>query len=457
MRTLPTAIVVLAIFASPAPRLVADHAAEIDRLVKPLIEAHAIVGCVVGLVDDDRREIQGYGEIKRGEHRTPDGTTIYEIGSVTKAFTGTLLADMVERGEVRLDQPIAELLPEGASALRFTPDRPITLLHLATHTSGLPRLPDNMAPKDPKNSYADYTHDLMYAFLSQHQLRRAPGQFEYSNYGVGLLGALLARRAGLTYEELFIERIANPLDMTDSRIRLSDEQTARFAPPYDGGLLLDHVWDGDALNGAGGVRSTADDMLKFLAAAVSKDDDRVGRAIRAAWERRIGDPGVGLCWMFAGDRVSRWHNGQTGGYSAFIGVHPPERKAVVVLCNTSTELTTLLGEKILQAMLGLTPEPIALREEAAVDVAVLEAYVGNYELAPDFVITVTFENGRLMVQATGQSKNPIFAESPTEFFLKAVDAQITFEVDGEGNVKGLILHQNGDDKPAMRIPEAANQ
>ncbi len=124
-----------------------------------------------------------------------------------------------------------------------------------------------------------------------------------------------------------------------------------------------------------------------------------------------------------------------------------------MLSNTATDLTTTLGEKILQSLLGMTVEPIPLRKEVAVDAAILESYVGVYQLAPTFAITITLEDGQLMLQATGQSKNPIFAESPTEFYLKVVDAQVSFVAGANGKIEKLILHQNGADVPGVRIEE----
>jgi CubicO group peptidase (beta-lactamase class C family) len=432
----------------------ADHAAEIARLVQPLVEGKAIVGCVVGVIDGDAREVHGYGETAVGSGQKPDGRTVYEIGSVSKALTGTLLADMVLRGEVQLEQPIAELLPEGVTPPAFAADQPITLLQLATHTSGLPRLPDNMEPKDPANPYDGYGEEQMNAFLNKHKLRRAAGTYEYSNFGAGVLGTLLARKVGKSYEELLVERLAAPLDMTDTRLALSPEQAPRLAPPHDFGLRPNKNWDFDVFAGAGGVRSTTDDMLKLLAAAMSDADEPVVKALHLAGEHRHGEPGeigMGLGWHIARDGVSRWHNGQTGGYSSFIGYIPQRRLAVAVLCNTATDKTTVLGERVLQALAGMKVDPPTTRHEVAVDAATLEKYVGVYQLAPFFAITVTLEDGQLMAQASRQDKFPIFAESPTEFFYKVVDAQLTFEVDADGKATNLILHQNGTDVPGVRV------
>lgn len=449
------AISTIARIAAPAR---ADHAAQINELVKPLIDDKTIVGCVVGVIDDDQRDVYGYGatRLERGEPTgpAPDGGTIFEIGSVSKALTGTLMAEMIARGEVTLEQPIAELLPEGAAAPSFD-GKPLTLLHLATHTSGLPRLPDNGWFLDITNPYVHYTPELMFAFLSNHKLRRAPGTYEYSNYGVGLLGTLLARRAGKGYEELLVERVLAPLDMKDTRITLSPEQTARLTPGYNAARVPMKNWDFDAIAPAGAVRSTADDMLKLLAAALARDDRPVVRALHDAGVKhhvKPGEIGVGLCWHLARDGVTRWHNGQTGGYSSFVAYYPDRRAAVVLLCNTAVDKTTPLGERILRAVLGV-PEPKPQpRTEVAVDAATLETYVGKYELAPTFAITVTLEGGQLMAQATGQDKYPIFAESTTRFFYKVVDAQLTFEVGADGQATQLTLHQNGADVPGKRAP-----
>jgi CubicO group peptidase (beta-lactamase class C family) len=450
-------IVALAVAGDDACR--ADHSAEVDRLVLPLVENDAIVGCVVGIIDGDQREVHGYGEIVRGGGQAPNGDTVYEIGSITKAYTGTLLADMVERGLVKLDDPISTLLPEGTTAPAFAADQPLTLLHLATHTSGLPRLPDNMPRKDPTNPYADYTPELMYSFLSAHKLRRAPGEYEYSNYGAGLLGALLARRANISYEQLVIDRIAAPLEMNDTRITLTPDEAGRLSPPYNRALDADKNWDLNAVVGAGGLRSTVNDQLKFLAAALADDDRPLVQALHFAGEHRHGEPGeigVGLGWHVARDGVTRWHNGQTGGYSSFVGYFQPRRVAVAVLCNTATDLTTTLGEKILQSALGMEVESIALRKSVIVDASTLESYVGVYELAPTFAITITLEDGQLMAQATGQDKFPVFPESATEFFYKVVDAQLSFAASADGKIEKLILHQNGRDLPGTRV-EASSQ
>ena len=148
---------------------------------------------MVGVVDHGRTEAYGFGEVKKGGGQRPDGDTEYEIGSITKGFTGILLGDMLERGLLKLDTPIQDLLPPSVK-LQVVDDQPITLQLLATHTSGLPRLPSNLAPKDPLNPYVDYTDKKLFKFLNGYKPPRPPGESEYSNLGFALLGQLIAQK-----------------------------------------------------------------------------------------------------------------------------------------------------------------------------------------------------------------------------------------------------------------------
>ncbi|MFZ5831817.1 MAG: serine hydrolase domain-containing protein [Planctomycetota bacterium] len=242
---------------------------EVERLARPLIDEGRVVGMTVGVVHGDKCRVWAFGRTGGEGTAKPDGKTVYEIGSISKVFTGTLLADMVERGEVRLDTTVASLLPAEA-VLPEGNARKITLLDLATHTSGYPRLPSNMlllVAARPENPYADYTPELLHSFLESFAPAVEPGQsFLYSNLGVGLLGHLLAKKADKDYESLLVERIAGPLGMSDTRICLNEEQKQRFAQGYGPNGKPAGPWDIPTLAGAGGIRSTVDDMLKFAQA-----------------------------------------------------------------------------------------------------------------------------------------------------------------------------------------------
>src|SRR5205085_3419786 len=258
------------------------------------------VGIVVGLISDKGTRVVSYGKPDVNSPRELDGDSVFEIGSVTKVFTSTLLADMVARGEVGLNDPIAKYLPK-AVRVPTRNGREITLLDLATQSSGLPRLPNNMTPKDPNNPYADYSVEQMYDFLSHYTLTRDIGaRYEYSNLGVGLLGHVLALRAGMDYETLVVKRICQPLGMNNTRIKLTPQMQAHLATGHDQGGAAVPSWDLPTLAGAGALRSTANDMLKFLAANMGLRKTELLPAMQQTHLARrsagMPDVSIGLGW-----------------------------------------------------------------------------------------------------------------------------------------------------------------
>lgn len=389
-----------------------------------------------------------------------DGNTVFEIGSITKVFTGALLAEMVARGEVRLDDPVSKFLPK-AVRVPSRNGRQITLLDLATQSSGLPRLPTNFKPADNSNPYADYTVDQLYQFLSSYTLPRDVGsRYEYSDLGVGLLGHVLSLRAGKSYGQLLKERILNPLGMDDTGIELSPAMKARMAQGFNGEGTPMHLWDLATLAGAGALRSTANDLLKFLAANLDTVRTPVGKVLaEARLSRRETDrPGnrIGLGWHIveAFGTTSSWHNGGTGGFRTFIGLDEAKRRGVIVLSNSSISPDDI-GFHLIEPHIPLDrPQvPVKQRLEISLDQSKLNTYVGVYQLAPDFQLKITHEGQSLFGQATGQPKVQLYAQSEGEFFLKVVDAQISFVKDSTGKVTKLILHQSGADVPGNKVSQ----
>lgn len=425
----------------------------IDRVDKQ----HQSVGIVVGLIDSSGRRTISYGKFEAGDTRPVNGDTVLEIGSITKVFTSLLLADMVQRGEVALTDPVAKYLPAGVKMPERN-GRQITLEDLATHTSGLPRLPSNLSPKDPSNPYADYSVEQLYQFLSGYQLTRDIGsQYEYSNLGGGLLGHVLARRAGMDYEKLVRTRICEPLGMRNTSITLSPDMKTRFAVGHDATMKPVAYWDLPTLAGAGALRSTANDMLTFVAANLGYVKSPLAPAMAAmlAVRRPTGVQGleIGLGWHILtrdGPEIV-WHNGGTGGFRSFIAFERKTGMGVVVLSNAETQAgVDDIGLHLLNANAPLWQAPKG-HTQVAVDPKIFDGYVGQYQLAPTFIISVTREGSQLFVQATGHPKLEIFPESERDYFLKVVDAQITFETDSQGKATGLTLHQNGMNQPAKRI------
>jgi CubicO group peptidase (beta-lactamase class C family) len=440
-----------------APPSLLPSDAEIRKILVDRIDVqHQGVGIVIGVIGPEGRRVIAYGKLEKGDPRALNGDTIFEIGSATKVFTSLLLADMVQRKQVALDDPVAKYLPATVKMPERN-GRSITLVDLSTHTSGLPRLPGNMKPKDPGNPYADYSVEQLYQFLSGYQLTRDIGStYEYSNLGGGLLGHVLARRAGTDYEALVESRICAPLGMKSTAITLTPQMKARLAVGHNARLEPVKNWDLPTLAGAGALRSTANDLLIFLAANLGYSKSPLAPAMAAMLKTRrpTGQSGleVALGWHIftSNGKEIIWHNGGTGGYRSFIGFDPKTRVGVVALSNTSTDVgVDDIARHLLDPSIPL-PNPPKEHKEVKVDPRLFDNYVGNYQLAPNFVLTVTKDQDHLFVQATGQPKFEIFPESDRDYFLKEVDAQITFITDGQGRATELVLHQAGRDPHAKR-------
>ncbi|XVU21554.1 serine hydrolase domain-containing protein [Actinoplanes sp. CA-054009] len=300
-----------------------------DHLVKTR------AGAVVGVISGDSSEIRSAGRAATGD--------VFEIGSITKVFTALALARLTVDGTVALDEPLADLLPAGADV----PTRDgvqITLQHLATHTAGLPRLPTGMLkrlllhPNDP-DPYARCTTDMLLAALARTRLSAAPGRrFRYSNFGAGLLGLALARRAGLTYTQLVLE---TGFPQPDPALLIQGHtRRGRATPPW-------HLAD---LAGAGALHSTAADLLAFLRRQLDHPDDPAIHLTRSVKHQINPFTWVHLGWMGRqlhprlGGHTQLWHNGGTSGFTSFAGFDPDRRTAVVLLSNTQRLMDKEAGD-----------------------------------------------------------------------------------------------------------------
>lgn len=405
-------------------------------------DADPKIGITVAVVEDSGMRFVSYPENKAAQ------TFVYEIGSVTKTFTTTLLADMVKRGEVRLDDPVAKYLPAEVKVPTFE-GKQITLEHLATQTSGLPRMPDNFKPANPQNPYIDYTPEKLYEFLSKYTLTRAPGEkHEYSNLGMGLLGQALSLRLKMSLEEAYKKRILEPLGMKNTMIALTPELQARLQPGFNPLGKPSANWDFSVMGAAGALRSTPEDMAAYVAANLGLKKTPLAEVFALAQEPRTqagaAEMRIGLGWMNLsrnGAEVT-WHNGGTGGYRSFVGFDKKRKKGVVVLANMSLDLDDigyyLLGVGQLQKTVEIAPE-------------ILDKYVGEYQIGSAQTLIITREGKRLFFQPAGQSKIQIVAESETEFVIKQVRAKIKFNKNEKGEVTGLTFSQMGRDTQAAKI------
>jgi CubicO group peptidase (beta-lactamase class C family) len=326
------------------PGLPADWRAPDEEALLALIEKRNASrpgqGIVIGVIEPEGTRIVAGPVAAEGD--AFDSTTLFEIGSITKVFTALILADMVAKGELALDTPAETLLPAGHRMPEH--GRKISLADLALHVSGLPRLPDNLAPSDPADPYADYDEARLLAFLDSHALARAPGAaWEYSNLGAGLLGYLLGRAAGSDYATVLRERITGPLGMVDTVIELPAAAEARLAPPLDASLRPAKPWRMPILAGAGGIRSTAADMLQF-ARALLDPHSTLARPMQIALATAVPTDNLRveqvLGWqtieLGAGRRMLI-HDGGTGGFRTSLALEPERGRAALVLMNSAAE------------------------------------------------------------------------------------------------------------------------
>lgn len=449
-RNLTTFIVAVALAASACSSASSDTSSQpsqpatgdVQRIVDERVQSGRSTGIVAGvLLPDGTTRVAGSGD----DHGRPlDGDSVFEIGSITKTFTATLLAVMVHDGEVSLDDPVASLLPDGTS-VPSRDGRQITLEELATHTSGLPRNPGNIDASDPDNPYADYTVTQLYDFLASYELTTDPGShFEYSNVGAALLGHGLALRAGIPFEELVRTRILEPLDMTSTGITLDPATAQRFVDGHDARGHVTARFDMPVLAGAGALRSSMNDMLKFAAANLDPQDDALHQAMAAAQKPRmptdVASQEIALAWNVdeRGGSTIIWHGGATGGFFAYLGLDPLHDTAAVVLSNSRSANIDDIGLHLLDPSQPLLPPPTP-RTEAALSPAVLARYVGDYNLLGS-IATITQAADGLTVHLPGEEPDRLYAESPTVFFFKDFDGHVNFQLDADGDVTSGTFH-----------------
>lgn len=346
----------------------------------PFMDDFKSVGLAVAVVSGDHETIMTFGRpaIKAKDAVTPD--TIFEIGSITKTFTGLLLACQVEAGRLKIDQPVRELLPKGMELSK--PAQEITLRQLTTHTAGFPRLPENLSYWGSVgkmmiggNPYGDYTDAQFREAVRTVQLDQTPGSaFAYSNFSTALLGYILAFRAGLTYEALVNQQICHPLGLHDTAATLSPEQAKRFAQGYSSissffGVLQYHESDSWNMTGpfagAGCIRSSAKDMQIYLRNQMRPEGELKGPITRSHQElyRETGGPAVAMNWFLvqnaAINRTILWHNGLTGGHHSYIGFTSDGQTGVVILANVADAPVEELGVKILEEVATTPLKPAA--------------------------------------------------------------------------------------------------
>jgi CubicO group peptidase (beta-lactamase class C family) len=403
----------------PFPALAEDFTNAIHAFLQHRVDVDKVcVGMAVGLVDENGSRVVSYGRLDNGTDQEMNGDTVFAICSVTKTFTGLLLQDIVERGEMKLDDPVAKYLPQSVR-MPTRNGKEITLRQLATHSSGLPKWPDDLNPDLADHPCDDYPAEKFYADLSGYKLTREPSaKFEYSSVGMGLLGHVIALRAATNYESLVVDRICRPLKMDSTRITLPPGLKSRNATGHnDLGYAVYQVagcpgsdqgpgvwtndpqkaepitpfnrdWRHEAMVGYGELHSTVNDLLKYLSANLGLTPSNLTSLMEkthAVHFHQTRDIGVGLAW-FITSSLQRTkiisHVGDTLGFSSFVGFDKTRRRGVVILINSYDVADACAAGISLLESEWQSDRP----KETALDNKIYESYLGQYHLSPDFAL-----------------------------------------------------------------------
>lgn len=396
-------------------------------------------GVAAAVVDESGIAFFSAGQFASDDPRPVTPDTMFEIGSVTKVFTAILLAESVREGKVTLDARVGA--PFAASQ--------VTYLQLATHTSGLPRLPPGMAPSDPANPYAEVHLPVLVNAFDQTAGGAQPSrQSEYSNFGFAVLGQALAAAWRADYDSVLRDRVLTPLGLRQTTLAWRAAPRERLAPGHNAQGRAAN-WDLAAMTPAGGLASSARELALFLQACLGLRETPLAPALAMTVAPRADGPRdelkQGLGWMIRGtaDATTISHGGGTGGYRSFVVYRPAQRKGVVVLTN-HTEGVEPLGVAL------LTGRELGPRQREGQPDEAIKEYLGNYPLAPSFVIAITGEGEDLWLQATNQPRLKLKRIGDDAFAVEGVDARITFERT-QGAIAALVLHQNGLDQRAPRL------
>jgi len=443
-RTLALAFVVLLAASARADDIPARLSAYMDAAAKQ----EKFNGSVLVAKDGKILFAKGYG-LANAEHEIPNTPeTKFRLGSITKQFTATAILILQDQGKLKVEDLIGKYLSDAPKAWEK-----VTIHHLLTHTSGIPSYTDDLlyglSMTKPE------TVNSMIARFKDKPLSFEPGsKFHYDNSGYFLLGAIIEKVSGTSYEAFLKAAIFEPLGMKDTGYDRHATVLPKRASGYDrrGDRLVNAPYlDMNQPYAAGSLYSTVGDLLKWDRAL--KAGKPVSKAAMAAMFKPFKD-NYAYGWLI-GERKGHKQIGHGGGINGFatdFERYPEDDVCVAVLCNVLPSNPGKVTRDLAGIVFGETVALPRARVVAKVDPKIYDAYVGKYQLAPTFALTVTREGDRLMTQATGQGENEIFPESDTEFFLKVVDAQLTFVKEG-GKVTHLILHQNGRDMKAKRVAE----
>lgn len=473
----------------------------VQRVLRERVDEYGqTVGIVAGIIRGINRYVYAHGTLNRGTIRRVSGMTVFEIGQLSSLYTSAMLSLMVQRGDIDLTDPVSAYLPDSVTVPATPAGRPILIEHLATHTSGLPRLPDNLVsvePAEPDDPLKGYSVDLMYTFLDRHAEAQRDGlesqfgfedpngedpqrddpfeegddpfelenRYAYSDLGMGLLGHVLEQAAGETYDALIRKLLVDPIKLANTANAPTQSMRTYLATGHDDTRRPVPAWSDTTLVGGTGLRSNLLDMMTLVSASMGiiyalpedfTEDDWT--RYHAAFDSLIvarnptGEEGVrtALGWKVRQDERNRdihWLTGRTNGFYAFAAFLKEWRKGVVVLSNSSASVEDI-GFHLLSVRNPLAPPPKKTVHMAEADYL---ACTGTYVFSPEFTVDITYSDGKLYGQPPGQPRSELILESSGDFYLEEEDARITFVRDEEGNVDHFLFLQDGKTHRAERV------
>ncbi|MCY3712566.1 MAG: serine hydrolase [Gemmatimonadetes bacterium] len=483
----------------------AEEEDPVQRVLRERVDDYGqTVGVVAGIIRGINRYVYAHGTLNRGTIRRVSGMTVFEIGQLSSLYTTAMLSLMVQRGDVNLTDEVSAYLPDTVTVPTTRTGNPILIEHLATHTSGLPRLPDNLVSDEPEDPLKGYSVELMYAFLDRYAEAQRDGydfpfdfenpdgedpdhqglldregedrsdtpgrdepedRYAYSDIGMGLLGHVLEQAAGENYDQLIRVLLGDPLKLANTANKPTPSMRTYLATGHDDGRRPVPTWSDTTLVGGTGLRSNLLDMMTLVSASMgiiyalpedfTEDDSTRYHAsfdslIVARHPTDEEDVRTALGWKVSQDARGRdihWLTGRTNGFYTFAAFLKQWRKGVVVLSNSSASVEDI-GFHLLSARNPLAPPP---RKTVHLTEAAYEACTGTYAFSTEFTVDITYSDGKLYGQPPGQPRSELVLESSGDFYLEEEDARITFVPDEEGYVDHFLFLQDGQTHRAERV------
>jgi CubicO group peptidase (beta-lactamase class C family) len=423
--------------------------ARMDKVVQSYVDAKQFMGSVLVARGDDVVFSKSFGSANLEWNIANTPVTKFRIGSMTKQFTAASILLLEERGKLKVDDPVKKYLPDAPAAW----DK-ITIFNVLTHTAGIPNF--TSFPEYAKLQALPMTPEQIVATFKDKPLDFEPGtKFSYSNSGYVLLGYLIEKITGASYEKFLQENIFTPLGMKDSGYDSStaiiERRASGYAPSPAGPVNAEYIQMSVPFS-AGALYSTTQDLLKWQLALYG------GKVLKPESLAKMTTPfkddyAFGLIVRTDNGHKQMWHNGGIQGFNSSMAWYPESKTSVIVLANLNGQAVDQLQQLLAGVAFGVDVPLTSERKAIKLPREQLSSYVGTYQLAPKVKMTMTLDGDQMMTQLSGQQKLQVFPESDGKFFLKVVDAQLEFVKDANGKVTDVILHQNGRDQTAPRISD----